>query len=91
MQAERAKVVWSPQAQDDLGEVWRWGVAQFSFAAADNHARSIHAAAAKENRPGVREIVIYPTVLLYRVSAEVVEVLRVVDGRRNLAALFPSS
>jgi toxin ParE1/3/4 len=103
MQAERAKVVWSPQAQDDLGEVWRWGVAQFSFAAADNHARSIHAAADRlrfaplvgrsrdDLRPGVREIVIYPTVLLYRVSAEVVEVLRVVDGRRNLAALFPSS
>ena len=39
-------------------------------------------------RPGVREIVIYPTVLFYRVSREQVEVVRVVDGRRDLGALF---
>lgn len=102
MRAERAKLVWSPQAQSDLAEVWRWGAEQFSATAADKHAKAIHTAAdmlrlapsvgrARDDlRPGVRELVIYPTVLLYRVGTEAVEVLRVVDGRRNLAALFPS-
>ncbi len=36
----------------------------------------------------MREIVIYPTVLFYRVKRGQVEVVRVVDGRRDIAALF---
>lgn len=102
MLSEQAKLVWSPEAQSDLGAVWRWGAERFSLTAADKHVGSIHAAAgmlrfsplvgrARDDlRPGVREIVIYPTVLLFRIGAEAVEVLRVIDGRRNLAALFPS-
>jgi len=39
-------------------------------------------------KPGIREVVVYPTVLFYRVSREQVEVVRVVDGRRNIAAIF---
>jgi plasmid stabilization system protein ParE len=39
-------------------------------------------------RPGIREIVVYPTVLFYRVSQQRVEVVRVVDGRRDLASRF---
>ena len=39
-------------------------------------------------RPGVRQVVVYPTVLFYRVLREQVEVVRVVDGRRDLAPIF---
>jgi plasmid stabilization system protein ParE len=39
-------------------------------------------------RRGIREIVVYPTVLFYRVSREQVEIVRVVDVRRDLAPLF---
>jgi hypothetical protein len=31
---------------------------------------------------------VYPTLVFYRIGAEAVEIIRVVDGRRNLAALF---
>lgn len=101
MRSEKAKLVWSPEAQSDLASIWRRGAEQFSPATADKHVRTIHSTAdllrfapfvgrARDDlRPGVRQIVIYPTVLLYRIGAEAVEVLRVVDGHRNLAALFP--
>ena len=39
-------------------------------------------------KPGIREVVVYPTVLFYRVSCEQVEVVRAVDGRRDIAAIF---
>ena len=38
--------------------------------------------------PGMRSIVIYPTVLFYRIGYRSIDVVRVVDGRRNLAAIF---
>ena len=39
-------------------------------------------------RPGIREVVVYPTVLFYRVSRQQIEIVRVVDGRRDIAAIF---
>ena len=39
-------------------------------------------------RPGIREIVVYPTVLFYRLADDRIEIVRVVDGRRDLAAIF---
>jgi plasmid stabilization system protein ParE len=38
--------------------------------------------------PNIRSIVVYPTILFYRAGDEAVEIVRVVDGRRNLAAIF---
>jgi plasmid stabilization system protein ParE len=37
---------------------------------------------------GVRSIVVYPTVIFYRVGDASIDIVRVVDGRRNLAAFF---
>jgi toxin ParE1/3/4 len=100
MISERSHLLWSPQAEGDLAEIWRWGAKLFSPAAADRHLRNIHAAAERcrlapflgrerdDLRPDVREIVVYPTVVFYRVTSEAVEIIRVIDGRRNLAALF---
>ncbi len=39
-------------------------------------------------RLGSYEVVVYPTILFYRVLREQVEVVRVVDGRRDIAAIF---
>jgi plasmid stabilization system protein ParE len=38
---------------------------------------------------GVRSIAVHPTVVFYRIGKETIQVVRVVDGRRNLAAVFP--
>ena len=94
------RVVWSPESENDLLSIWRWGASRFSPALADKHVRDIHRAAMRlaksplmgrdrdDLKPGIREVVVYPTVLFYRVSREQVEVVRVVDGRRNIAAIF---
>ncbi len=39
-------------------------------------------------RPGIRQVVVYPTVLFYRVLPDQVEVVRVIDGRREIAGIF---
>ena len=100
MPSDRVRIVWSPQSEDDLLSLWRWGASRFSPAVADGHLRDIHRAVMRlaaspltgrernDLRRGIREIVVYPTVLFYRVSREQVEIVRVVDGRRDLAALF---
>jgi toxin ParE1/3/4 len=93
-------VVWSPEAEGDLLVIWHRGATRFSPRVADEHLREIHRAAMRlataplmgrvrsDLRPAMREIVIYPTVLFYRVKRGQVEVVRVVDGRRDIAALF---
>lgn len=100
MPNDNFRVVWSPESEDDLLSIWRLGASRFSPAVADKHLRDIHRAAMRlaatplmgrerdDLRPGIREIVVYPTVLFYRVSHQRVEVVRIVDGRRDLAALF---
>jgi toxin ParE1/3/4 len=100
MPSDNFRVVWSPESEDDLLSIWRWGAFRFSPAIADAHLRDIHRAAMrlafspfmgrerKDLRAGIREIVVYPTVLFYRISGDRIEVVRVVDGRRDLAALF---
>ena len=38
--------------------------------------------------PGVRSLLIHPSVIFYRIAGADIEIVRVVDGRRNLAAIF---
>jgi toxin ParE1/3/4 len=39
-------------------------------------------------RPGLRSIAVSPHVVFYRVTAGVAEVVRVLDGRRDLDEIF---
>lgn len=100
MSGRNVQVVWSPESEEDLFSIWSWGASRFSREIADRHLRDIDRAVAKlsaspligrardDLRPGIREIVVYPTVLFYRVVGASVEIIRVVDGRRDLAAIF---
>jgi len=93
MTTDSFRVVWSPESEDDLLSIWRWGAARFSPAIADGHLRDIHRAAMRlaasplmgrerdDLRAGIRQIVVYPTVLFTRVTHDRIEVVRVVDGR----------
>jgi toxin ParE1/3/4 len=97
------QLFWSPEAESDLLSVWSWGAAHFSPDTADTHLRDIQRAAAHLTQfpeagvardqimPGIRSIVVYPTVLFYRVGSTTIDIVRVVDGRRNLAAFFASN
>ncbi len=99
--AERERrLLWSPEAEADLGTIWAWGASHFSPETADAHIRDIMRSAemvrsnpmlGRERAdllPAIRSIVVYPTILFYRSGDEAVEIVRVVDGRRNLAAIF---
>ncbi len=103
MPEPKLQLDWSPEAETDLMTIWRWGAAHFSPETADAHLRDIERAASNLTEfpqagvardqlvTGIRSIVIYPTVVFYRVGDASIEIVRVVDGRRNLAAFFPSS
>ena len=97
------QLVWSPEAEADLLSIWRWGASHFSPETADTHLRDIQRAAAHliefpeagaardQIIPDIRSIVVYPTVVFYRIGNASIEIVRVVDGRRNLAAFFPAN
>ena len=100
MPGPELQLVWSPEAEDDLLTIWRWGALHFSAEAADAHLRDINRAAqnlidfpnsgVKRDpiAPNVRSVVAYPTVIFRRAGNRSIEIVRVVDGRRNLAAFF---
>jgi toxin ParE1/3/4 len=100
MSEPKLQLFWSPEAETDLLTIWRWGAAHFSADTADTHLRDIQHAArnllefpnvgVKRDQivPGIRSVVVYPTVIFYRVSGASIDIVRVVDGRRNLAAFF---
>jgi toxin ParE1/3/4 len=94
------RIVWSPEAEEDLLTIWRSGAVHFSPEIADNHLRDIQnrvenlrvtpfmGRSRDDLLPQSRVLVVYPTVIFYRVRVANIEVVRVVDGRRNLAAIF---
>ena len=94
------RLIWSPEAESDLLQIWHWGASHFSTDIADKHLRDISSAAQNlcdfpesgrsrdDLLPGLRSIVIFPTVAFYRQRLDLVEMVRVVDGRRNIAAMF---
>ena len=96
------RIIWSPESEQDLLDIWHWGAGQFSPEIADKHLRDIHQStllltgspfagrSRDELRQGLRSLVIYPSVLIYRVHQGKVQIVRVVDGRRDLVALFSS-
>ncbi|MGA2496010.1 MAG: type II toxin-antitoxin system RelE/ParE family toxin [Roseiarcus sp.] len=103
MPEPKLQLDWSPEAEADLLAIWRWGASHFSPEIADARLRDIDRAASSLTMfpeagvardqlvAGIRSVVVYPTVIFYRITAAAIEIVRVVDGRRNLAAFFPSS
>ena len=100
MREPRLQLDWSPEAEGDLLTIWRWGAAHFSPETADVHLRDLERAASNLTEfpevgvardqlvVGIRSIVVYPAVIFYRIGDAAIEIVRVVDGRRNLAAFF---
>jgi toxin ParE1/3/4 len=100
MAEDRRPVVWSPDARSDLAEIWDYYVTVASPHTADRIVREIGEAcrlledhplagrARKEVRPGLRSIAAGPHVIFYRVTENVAEIVRVLDGRRDLDEIF---
>jgi toxin ParE1/3/4 len=95
------RIVWSPDADNDLAQIWNYLAREASIGRADDQVRKIETACcvlaewplAGRSRdtiiPGLRTIVATPYVIFYRVS-DTVQIIRVLDGRRDIDAILAS-
>jgi toxin ParE1/3/4 len=96
----RPPLIWSPEARADLEEIRTYYAEVAGRQTADNIARKIADAcgviadyplagrARDELRPGIRSFAVRPHVIFYRVVADTPEIVRVLDGRRDIDAIF---
>ena len=88
-----------PEARDDLQDIYRYGVRTFGEEQADKHFDALTAAiySLAENPescprihqdPDIRRLTLWPHIVLYQVKPDVVTVARIIDGRRDVAALL---
>ena len=100
MQRKHRRVVWAPKARRDLLDVWDYYERVASVEIADKLLREIDRAATRladdvlmwkardEVLPGLRSVLVHPYIMFYRVSDGLVEIARVLHGRRNFVAAF---
>ena len=100
MADRRPPIIWSSGARADLSEIWNYCVKVAGRHTADKIVREIGEAcrlledhpfggrARNEVRSGLRSIAVNPHVVFYRVTNDVAENVRVLDGRRDLDEIF---
>ena len=100
MAKPRRPAVWSPEAEQDLIEISSYWAREASVEVADDQLRGIDRAcerleewpyssrARDELVAGLRSLVVYPNVIFYRVRANDVEIVRVIDGHRDIDRIF---
>lgn len=96
----RRPINWSPEARADLSEIRNYYMQVAGRHTADRIVREIGEAcrlledhpfagrARNEVRPGLRSIAAHPHAIFYRVNNDVAEIVRVLDGRRDLDEIF---
>src|ERR1700678_3923441 len=100
MARSRRAIVWSPEAEQDLLEIWNYWAREASDTVADDLLRAIAKVCARlEEWPysgrkrdelvaGLRSAGARPTVTFYRLRDRTVEIVRVLDGRRDIDTIF---
>jgi toxin ParE1/3/4 len=101
--AAKPPVLWAPEARADLSTIWDYYLSLAGTATADDIVRRIghvitvlqehpHAGRSRDEiRPGLRSLAVTPYVVFYRVRGDVAELVRILDGRRDLDEIFPRS
>jgi toxin ParE1/3/4 len=96
----RRPVIWSPDANSDLSKIWDYYFEAAGRTTTERIVREIgqvcrileeHPLAGRsrdEIRSGLRSLVANPHVVFYRVTDDVVEIVRVLDGRQDLDEIF---
>ena len=101
MAAHKRPVIWSPEAESDLADIWSYYRDVAGAQAAEGKSlRAISKAcllleehalvgrARDEIRPGLRSVLVSPHVVFYRVSGETAQIVRILDGRRDIEDIF---
>jgi toxin ParE1/3/4 len=100
MSRRRAVAVWSPEAIDDIHQIWDHYEQDAGLYTAEKIVRGIEeVVAAIEDHPfigrardelrrGIRSLAAPPHVVFYRVVSEMPEIIRVLDGRRDIEEIF---
>jgi toxin ParE1/3/4 len=100
MAESRRPLIWSPEALSDLSEIWDYYAEVAGRQTADGIVRRIDQVCAllldrplagrtrDEVRSGLRSIAAAPHVVFYRVNSDATEIVRVLDGRRDLDEIF---
>jgi toxin ParE1/3/4 len=96
----KSRVLWSPKAVDDVDRLWEYLDDVAGQAVADNILKDVArmvttirdfplaGRSRNELRPGLRSIAVGPYILFYRIIDGQPEIVRVLDGRRDLENIF---
>lgn len=100
MTARKRSVIWSPEAETDLADIWSFYREVAGSQMAESRIRLISEAcltlnehpligrAREEVRPGLRSLLVSPHVVFYRVSGGIPQIIRILDGRRDIEDTF---
>ena len=100
MGAGEYRLLWSPEAEEDLISIWRWSAREWSEEIADRHLFDIENAcdrliddpmfgrARDELIRGVRSVPAHPHLVFYRIARRQVEVVRVLHQRMDAERVF---
>ena len=100
MPSRKRTVHLSPEADEDLIEIWGYLAREASERVADRQLHEIDVACARlkawpnsgrrrdELLTGMRSVPSRPYVIFYRIQDDAVEIVRVLHGRRDIASIF---
>jgi toxin ParE1/3/4 len=100
MGADNYRLVWSPETEEDLISIWKWGAAEWSEDVADRHLFEIeHACERLMDDPmfgkardelivGVRSVPVRPHIVFYRIANRQIEIVRVLHQRMDADRVF---
>jgi toxin ParE1/3/4 len=100
MTGNKLPIIWSHEAIDDINHLWDYYLRTAGHATADKIMREIAKAVASiddfplagrardEIRAGLRSLAAPPRVVFYRLKEDRPEIVRVLDGRRDIEEIF---
>jgi len=100
MAGHKSRVIWSPEALDDIDRLWEYYAGRAGRMTADKLLREVASVVATidgfplagrsrdEIRTGLRSLAASPHVVFYRLNGDRPEIVRVLDGRQDIEEIF---
>jgi toxin ParE1/3/4 len=94
------RLIWSPEAEQDLLSIWGYGADEWSPDVADDHERTLWRACERllgnpelgrsrdELIVALRSMLVDPHAVFYRISPHAIEIVRVVHQREDIESIF---